>query len=161
LVIIAILSISSPGSAALLLGPGQAVQAGGADISVPGYSVPSWVDWDSDGLKDLLVGQGGGVSPQGKVRIYLNVGTEFQPVFSGYLYAQSGGSDLVVTASGCLGIFPRVVYWDADTRKDLLAGEAAGKVCLFTNIGTDGAPAFDAGAYVQIGQPGLKTDINL
>ena len=160
-VITAILSISSPGSAALLLGPAQTVQADGVDISVPGYSVPSWVDWNSDGRKDLLVGQGGGTSPQGKVRIYLNVGTAAQPVFSAYVYAQSGGADLAVTASGCLGIFPRVVYWDLDARKDMLAGEAAGKVRLFTNTGTDGAPVFDAGPYLQVGQPGAKADINV
>jgi hypothetical protein len=161
LVIMAILSISSPGFAALQLGPAQTVQADGADISVPGYSVPSWVDWNSDGLKDLLVGQGGGVSLQGKVRIYLNVGSGSQPVFSSYAFAQAAGSDLAVTASGCLGVFPRVVYWDADARKDLLAGEAAGKVRLFTNTGTDGAPVFDAGAYLQVGQPGVKADINV
>ncbi len=128
---------------------------------MPGYSVPSWVDWNGDGVKDLLVGQGGGVSTQGKVRIYPNVGTDLEPLFSGYVYAQSGGSDLVVTASGCLGIFPRVVYWDADARKDLLAGEAAGKVRLFTNTGTDAAPVFDAGTYLQVGQPGVKADINV
>jgi hypothetical protein len=160
-VITAILLISSPGSAALLLGPAQTLQADGVDISVPGYSAPSWVDWNSDGRKDLLVGQGGGVATQGKVRIYLNVGTASQPVFSAYVYAQSGGADLAVTASGCLGIFPRVVYWDADAAKDLLAGEAAGKVRLFSNTGTDGAPAFDAGPYLQVGQPGAKADINV
>jgi hypothetical protein len=160
-VIAAILSVASPGSATLLLGPAQTVQADGADILVPGYSTPSWVDWNSDGLNDLLVGQGGGVSPQGKVRIYQNVGTPFQPAFSGYVYAQSGGSDLVVTAGICLGILPRVVYWDADEYKDLLAGEAAGKVRIFTNTGSNTAPAFDAGAYLQVGLPGAKADINV
>jgi hypothetical protein len=158
-VVTASLSISSPGSAALLLGSAQIVQAAGADILVPGYSVPSWVDWNGDGLKDLVVGQGGGASPQGKVRVYLNVGTGSQPAFSGFVYAQSGASDLVVTASGCLGIFPRVVYWDADARKDLLAGEAQGKVRLFTNTGLDSAPVFDAGVYLQVGPPGGKADI--
>jgi hypothetical protein len=95
------------------------------------------------------------------VRIYLNVGTVAEPAFSSYAYAQSGGADLVVTSSGCLGIHPRVVYWDADARKDLLAGEAAGKVRLFLNTGTDEAPAFDAGTYVQVGLPGAKADINV
>lgn len=160
-VIAAVLAISSPGSAALLLGPAQTIQAAGADIAVPGFSVPSWIDWNSDGLKDLVVGEGGGVAPQGKVRTYLNVGTAAEPAFSNYAYAQSGGADLAVTAGGCLGIHPRVVYWDADARKDLLAGEAAGKVRLFLNTGTDEAPAFDAGTYVQVGLPGAKADINV
>jgi hypothetical protein len=157
----ATLSVPSSGSAALVLGPAELLQANGADIVVAGYSVPSWVDWNSDGLKDLVIGEGGGTSPQGKVRVYLNVGTEFQPAFSGFIYAQSGGADLAVPASGCLGIFPRVVYWDADARKDLLAGEAAGKVRLFTNTASNVDPAFDAGIYLQVGPPGAKADINV
>jgi hypothetical protein len=160
-IVTGLLLAPAPVLGALLLGPAQAVQADGADIAVPGYSVPSWVDWNSDGLKDLVVGQGGGTSPQGKVRIYLNTGTPLQPAFSSFAYAQAGGADLVVTAGGCLGIFPRVVYWDADPRKDLLAGEAAGKVRLFTNTATEEAPAFDSGVYLQVGQPGAKTDINV
>jgi len=42
----------------LRLGPEELVQAGGADISVLGYSVPSLADWDNDGLNDLIVGEG-------------------------------------------------------------------------------------------------------
>ena len=44
----------------LRLGPEELVQAGGADISVLGYSVPSLADWDNDGLNDLIVGEGSG-----------------------------------------------------------------------------------------------------
>jgi len=44
----------------LKLGSEQLIQAGGVDIDVPGYSVPSFVDWNADGLGDLVIGQGGG-----------------------------------------------------------------------------------------------------
>jgi hypothetical protein len=161
LILMATLVGSPPASATLLPGPAQNIQAGGADIVVPGYSVPSTVDWNSDGLKDLVVGQGGGTAAQGKVRVYLNIGTGSQPAFANFTYVQAAGADLVVSASGCMGIFPRVVYWDADARKDLLAGEALGKVRLFTNTATDAAPAFDAGVYLQVGQPGVKADIDV
>jgi hypothetical protein len=60
------------------------VQSGGSDISVTGYSTPSYVDWNNDGKLDLLVGEGGGVYSVGKVRVYLNVGTASNPEFSGY-----------------------------------------------------------------------------
>ena len=36
------------------LGP---VEAGGAEIDVPAYSVPALSDWNNDGLTDLLVGE--------------------------------------------------------------------------------------------------------
>lgn len=154
-----LLFLSGTASADLWLGPAQILQSGGVNIAVPGYSVPSWQDWNADGLNDLLVGQGGGTALEGKVRVYLNGGTVGAPVFSDFFYVQAGAADLTLTASGCLGVFPRVVYWDADARKDLLAGEANGKVRLYTNVATDEAPAFDTGVYLQVGPPGGRVDI--
>ena len=96
-----LLMLNLPASAAgLTLGPARIVQAGGSDISVPGYSVPSFVDWDSDGLKDLVVGEGSGVTGFGKVRVYLNEGAPGNPVFGGFFYVQSNGSDLQSPGGG-------------------------------------------------------------
>ena len=134
----------------LNLGPEELVQAKGIDIQVPGYSVPSFVDWNNDKLGDLVIGEGGGYG-YGKVRVYLNVGTESDPQFSDYFYAQSKGSDLVCLASGCMGCFPRVVYWDADDRKDLLVGQSKGTIKIFLNTGTDENPTFDGGRALQLG----------
>ena len=142
---------SNKGFASLLnLGPQELVQADGVDIQVPGYSVPSFVDWNNDNLKDLVIGEGGG-SGDGKVRVYINVGTEPNPQFSDYFYAQSNGSDLTCPASGCLGCFPRLDYWDGDKLKDLLVGQADGTVKIFLNTGTDENPTFDGGARVKVG----------
>jgi hypothetical protein len=143
------------------LGPEERVQAAGADLAVLGYSVPSFVFWNGDSLKDLVVGEGGGTAPSGKVRVYLNTGTPSQPQFSAYFYAQSAGSDLACPASGCMGCFPRVVYWDGDGRKDLLIGQADGTVRVYLNTGTEEAPSFDGGAFVQVGEPGLKTNLDV
>jgi len=140
------------------LGPEQLVQAGGSPLIVNGYSIPSYVDWNNDGRKDLVVGEGGG-GYNGKVRIYLNTGTQSSPQFNSYFYVQSGGADLTYPGSSCLGLFPRVAYWDSDGRKDLIAGTADGYVKLFLNTGTDSAPVFDAGRNLQVGLPGSKVDI--
>jgi hypothetical protein len=134
----------------LNLGPEELVQAGGVDVDVGTYSVPSFDYWDGDDRKDLIVGAG-----NGKVRIYLNVGTESDPQFSDYFYAQSNGSDLYCPPSGCLGCFPRIVYWDGDDRKDLLVGLADGTVKIFVNTGTEENPAFDGGTNVRVGDPGI------
>jgi len=144
----------------LNLGPEEIIQANGLDVQVPGYSVPSFVDWNNDKLNDLVIGEGGGFG-DAKVRVYLNVGTESEPEFSDYFYAQSDGSDLVCPAFNCMGCFPRVEYWDADERKDLLVGQADGTVKIFLNIGTDESPAFDGGMFLQVGLPGSKTNINV
>jgi hypothetical protein len=147
-------------AAALDLGPEELVQSSGTDIAVLGYSVPSLADWNNDTLPDLIVGEGGDGFP-GLVRIYLNVGTTTEPVFDGYTLAQSNGSDLTVASSGCQGAFPRVVYWDADSRKDLLVGQTDGLLNLFLNNGTDAAPQFDGGRFLQVGEPGHKVDIDV
>lgn len=141
------------------LGPEQFVQAGGVDIQVPGYSAPSFVDWNNDNLNDLIIGEGSGTSSAGKVRVYLNTGTKSNPQFSNYSYAQSNGVDLSVTASGCLGSFPRTVYWNDDNRKDLLVGLADGTVKIFLNTGTDENPTFDGGQILQVGNPGSNLNV--
>ena len=94
------ISAAPASNADLILGPEQAVQAGGADISVPGYSVPSFVHWDGDGLKDLVVGEGSGITGFGRVRVYINSGTPGNPLFAGYFYAQSAGADLQSPGGG-------------------------------------------------------------
>ncbi len=145
----------------LNLGPEQLVTAGGSAVVVPGYSVPSFVDWNNDGFKDLIVGEGSG-SCTPKVRVYINSGAYGNPQFTGYFYAQSNGSDLTTPGSGCLGLFPRVVYWDADNYKDLLVGQSDGKIRLFLNDGAgDENPTFDGGTLLQVGDPGSKTDIDV
>lgn len=144
----------------LVLGPEELIEANSIDIAVFGYSVPSYVDWNDDGRKDLIIGEGSG-SYTAKVRVYLNMGTESNPQFSSYFYAQSNGTDLTCAGSGCLGCFPRVVCWDADDRKDLLVGQADGMVKIFLNTGTNSDPNFDAGTYLQVGETGSKTNIDV
>jgi len=148
------------------LGPEQLVQVDGIDIMVPGYSIPSVFDWNNDGLQDLVIGEGGSFG-DAKVSLYLNIGTESNPRFSdGYIfYAQilslSGLSDLTCPAAGCLGCFPRTVYWDADELKDMVVGQADGTVEIFRNIWTDSYPIFDNGTFLEVGKSGLKNNINI
>jgi len=150
-----------PGSvwAAVDFGPEEFVQANGMDIQVNGYSVPSFVDWNNDLLKDLIVGEGGG-SGEAKVRVYLNAGTEADPQFVDFFYAQSEDADLTCPAAGCLGCFPRVVYWNDDDCKDLLVGQSDGTVKIFLNVADDNEPAFDAGQLITVGSDeGWNVDV--
>lgn len=159
--VLVLMTVTDNVSATLLhLGSEELVQAGTADITVPGYSVPSYVDWDNDGRMDLVVGEGSD-SYTGKVRVYLNTGTQSDPQFSGYSYVRANGGDLSVPGSGCLGAYPRVVYWDGDTRKDLLIGQADGRAKIFLNTGTDSNPTFDAGTFIQVGPSGAKANIDI
>jgi hypothetical protein len=152
------------GSEPLLdLAADELVQAGNSpvDISVEGYSIPSFVDWNNDGCRDLVVGEGRDFNGNGKVRIYLNSGTFYEPEFSDYFFAQSNGETLTVTGDSCLACFPRVVYWDADARKDLLIGLSDGTLQIYLNIGADSDPNFDGGAFLKVGPAGSKTNLDV
>lgn len=52
-----------------------------------GHAAPLLVDWDGDGLDDLLVGQFGG----GKLLIFKNQGTFGHPLFTKSIVFQAGG----------------------------------------------------------------------
>jgi hypothetical protein len=128
------------------LGPEEIVKARGQEIVVPGYSVPSFADWNNDGRKDLIIGEGGvvrDVSYPGKIRVYLNVGTEADPCFADYFYVQTYRvGDLSITPEGPLGCFPRLVDWDEGRGMDLLVGCGDGTVKAFPNFGTEDVLVF-------------------
>jgi hypothetical protein len=159
-ILITVLSPSTAPAALLNLGPEQTVLAGGGDLTVPGYSVPCFTDFNSDGINDLLVGEGGS-GFDGKVRVYLNRGSASAPHFSDFSYVQSEGADLVVPAGGCMGAFPLVAHFDDDGKKDLVVGRADGTVEVYRNVGTDRAPTFDGGTLVQAGPAGAKFPIDV
>lgn len=69
---------------------GQYIQANGAPLSVAVMSAPTVVDWNSDGKKDLVVGQ----FTEGKIRLFLNQNTDADPVFGVGTFVQSAGTDI-------------------------------------------------------------------
>lgn len=57
---------------------GVYINNAGAPLQMTGNSCPFAVDWNNDGKKDLLVGE----SP-GYIWLFLNQGTDLNPVFNG------------------------------------------------------------------------------
>lgn len=73
-------------------GPYSWIEANGGKIDVGYYGSPCIVDWDGDGLKDLVMGQ----FTSGKIRFYANSGSNDSPVFTGFSYIQSDGADITL-----------------------------------------------------------------
>ncbi len=71
---------------------GVNIEANGSVLDVGTYAIPNVCDWNNDGKKDLIVGQ----FTNGKVRLYLNSGTDSSPVFTTFTFIQAGGSDISV-----------------------------------------------------------------
>jgi hypothetical protein len=59
------------------------IQSGAGALDAGTWSAPIVYDWNSDGLKDLLVGNKG-ASNTAYVNFYQNIGTDASPLFNGY-----------------------------------------------------------------------------
>ena len=117
------------------------IQVGGGDYYVPaGFSMPVIVDWNNDGRKDIVVGDG-----NGDIYLLLNTGTDAVPVFA----AAALIPNTSVGAGGRAS--PVVVDWNGDGKKDLLVGETYGKVLYFENKGTDASPSFSGSQALKAG----------
>ena len=74
----------------LTFGEPVKIEAGGEPISSSiGHASPVVMDFDGDGRKDLLVGQFSG----GKLRVYLNKGTNGKPELGEFFYLEAGGEE--------------------------------------------------------------------
>ncbi len=102
------------------------------------------VDWDGDGVIDLLVG-----NISGGVYLIPNEGTRTKYAFGKERQLMAGGKPLTAPG-GDAG--PFAVDWDGDGRLDLMVGAGDGSVWFYRNIGTRSAPELAAG--VQLIGPG-------
>lgn len=91
LVAVALLAPLALGVTPQFKGPEQITDSG-VPIDVGYYGAPAMVDWNTDGAKDLILGQ----FNQGKIRLYLNQGADELPEFNGYTFFQSGGVDITL-----------------------------------------------------------------
>ena len=102
----------------------RSIEVEGAEIDVGSFAAPFAADWNGDGKKDLLVGDG-----DGSIHLYLNVSNNGEPQLISSGKVKVNGQDLMVDGSAV----PFMVDWDQDGKKDLLAGSIEGYIYLFTN----------------------------
>lgn len=128
-------------AAAPLFDTGARVQVGppGAkfDVNVGYRATPCVVDWNEDGLFDLLIG-----ALDGKLRLYLNEGGGLPPDFRHTLILGDGSGELIVPQAYSS---PTMADFDEDGAKDLVCGNAEGELYYYQNHGTHVAPAFTQG----------------
>jgi hypothetical protein len=111
---------------------GVMVKAGGKDVDTGSRATPCVTDWNEDGKKDLVMGNG-----SGEIFLYLNEGTNQQPVFGKPIKLNNGKLDVGSDSA------PDVVDWNGDGKKDLVVGNDNGEIIVFLNQGTNHEPQFN------------------
>lgn len=113
------------------------------DLSVGARATPCIVDWNEDGLYDLLIG-----ALDGKLRLYYNEGGGLPPDLRHTLFVADADGDLVVPYGYSS---PAMADFDGDGAKDLIVGNAEGELYYYRNMGTHAAPAFVTGWRCESG----------
>lgn len=136
-----------------------------------GYdSSPLSIDWNNDGVRDLLIG-----AEKGCILYFRNSGNNKTPVFKFGGFVEADGKMLLtpnwpiaelpkskpgdVYPADYLAI-PCVCDWDGDGDLDLLAGGfVTGRIFFFENLGneSDGTPSLAARGPLQIGNQPIDT----
>lgn len=118
------------------------IVANGTIIDAGYNSAPVIVDWNEDGLLDLILGQES--STPGSVRLYLNSGTAENHVFTTYTWIQSSSANIA-----WYRCCPQVVDLNLDGKKDIICGENNGKLAYYENVGTNASPVFSGFEYLE------------
>ncbi len=113
-------------------------------VEVQRLSDPYITDYNSDGKKDVIVGQA-----SGEVSVFINMGTNQSPLYAAEMKLNDGALDVGQYSSVSM------IDWNADGKKDLLVGNSRGNVYVFFNMGDNSQPRFsDEGMKTQISVSG-------
>lgn len=120
-----------------------------ADLYAGTLPVPSSIDWDGDGVLDLIVG-----NSEGFILFFKNIGDNVNPAFLPGERIQAGGGDIQIQAgySGSVQgtpesrwgyVSPTVVDWTGDGLPDIILGDITGNYTIYINRGTRKNPMLD------------------
>ncbi len=120
-----------------------------ADLYAGTLPSPTTVDWNGDGVLDILAG-----NSEGFVLFFENVGSNDEPKFLPANRVLAGGREIQVQAgySGSLQglqearwgyLAPNAIDWNDDGTLDLITGDITGDYRIYLNRGTKTEPKLD------------------
>lgn len=112
------------------------IQVASSPMDVGLRASPFPVDWNSDGLTDILIG-----NYDGEIRIYVNSGTPENYQYDGYELVEITGIPIDLSNTG-----PLMIDMTGDGLKDLMIGyhysSSETRICFSANVGTALQPLF-------------------
>jgi hypothetical protein len=138
----------TPGGAPVFSEPLPVLQER-ADLYAGTLPSPTAIDWDGDGIIDIITG-----NSEGFVLFFKNIGDNEEPRFLPGARVQAGGRDIHVQAgySGSLQglqenrwgyLSPNAFDWNDDGLPDLVTGDISGDYLVYLNRGTRAEPRLD------------------
>ncbi|MCK4505919.1 MAG: T9SS type A sorting domain-containing protein [Candidatus Aegiribacteria sp.] len=118
------------------------VKVAGRPIEMGHNSAPCVIDWNNDGLPDLVVGRVEAV-PAG-LYLYINEGSPSDPVFPLTDSVLCAGEPIQVYYS-----YPDFADMNGDGLLDLVLGSSNGKIACYENVGTADDPLFESFEYLE------------
>jgi hypothetical protein len=120
-----------------------------ADLYAGTLPSPTTVDWNGDGVSDILAG-----NSEGFVLFFENLGSNDEPTFLPATRVLAGGREIQVQAgySGSLQglqearwgyLSPNAIDWNGDGTLDLITGDITGDYRIYLNRGTKTEPKLD------------------
>jgi len=133
------------------------LKANGLTIDAGYNSAPHVVDWNEDGLYDLVIGN----DTSENLLLYINSGTPSSYLYTTYSAILVGGSPIKFSRG-----IPHVIDLNLDGKKDIVVGEDYGYVYYLKNVGTDVAPIFNSSVKLKsngspLSWPSGQTDLTV
>lgn len=128
---------------------GKPILQENGQLNAGSLCVPTVIDWDGDGLHDIVVG-----NSEGRLLFYKNRGTNENPSFGLPEYLKSAGEEICIRSGyyEVQGIYeaawgylcPTVFDWNGDGLPDVVFSSNEGKYEVMLNVGTKTAPKLAA-----------------